>query len=327
MKLSIKIFAVVLVFLSTCSWAQIKWDPTKKPIEIVIPFAPGGASYNIAMLVNEIFTEHGWKSYVEPKPGANGIIAANYVANSKPDGYTLFQSGAGSVGTNIVFPEKSMQYNEKSWSHIGQLSQSGLGIVVRNDNTINTYGQLKKYVKENPGKFTISTWNLILGNIFTEWARREGLPPPIIVLYKGSVPAITDVLAGNVLMSIDNVGWGAPMVPYVDSKKLKVVALFDSNSSKIARQYIKENKNIVDLGIIYPDLKLNAYIGLSAPAGTPPEVIKEISRVLRAARSDPRFKSKIDKIDNFATTPNEYTEYVDENLARFRKVALTMKAQ
>lgn len=321
------LIAVVFTILATTAVPEPLFDPTNRPIEIVVPFSPGGGSYNIAVLVNQIFEDHGWKSYVSTRPGGNSIIAANYVTQARTDGHTLLQTGSTSIGINIVFPENSMKYDEKSWAHISLLNQAALGLLIQGNSEIKNYNQLKIYVRQHPDKFTIATVNSFFGNIYTEWARREGLPPPVIVLYKGSLPAVTDVMSGNVLIAFDSIGWGSPSIPYVESKKLKVLAMFDSNQSKLAQHYVKENKSIVNLGDVYPDFKFSAvFVGLSAPAGTPHYVVNEINQVLLAARRDPRYKQKINELTGFATTPTEYSQYVDENLARLRKLSLTIKS-
>jgi len=325
MKLLVSLVVAVTTFFSMPSWAQKSFDPNNKPIEVVIPFAPGGASYNLALLVTQIFKDHGWQAIVSPKPGGNQTIAANYVAAANPDGHTLFQTGFGSVVVNNVFPEETMKYNENSWNHVTLLNRSDLGIVVSADSPIKTYDDLKAYVRANPGKFNIGFWSPIVGKLFLEWAKKEGLPEPTIVIYKGSAPALVDVVGGQLLMAFDNVGFGAPMLPYVESKKLRVLGLLDGSVSKVGRKWMAENKSIVDIGRIHPELRMGVFIGLSAPAGTPKEVVNEINAVLRKAVNDPRYKDKIAEIDGFGTTPGEYTAFVKNEVEKMKVMKSKMK--
>jgi tripartite-type tricarboxylate transporter receptor subunit TctC len=325
MKLLINLSVAIIAFFSSGIWAQKPFDPTVRPIEVVIPFAPGGASHNLSLLVTQIFKDHGWQSMVSPKPGGNQTIAANYVAAAKPDGHTLFQTGKGSTVMNMAYPDDTMKYNENSWEHITLLNRSDLGLVVNADSPIKNYEQLKFYVRANPDKFNIAFWNPIMAKIFEEWARKEGLPPPTIINYKGSVPALTDVIGGQVLMAFDNVGWGAPMLPYVESKKLRVLALMDGNISKIGRKWLEENKSIVDIGRLHPELRTGVFIGLSAPAGTPRDVVNEINNLLRKAVNDPRYQDRLKDIDGWGTTPAEYTNFIRSDLENTRKLKARTK--
>ena len=180
-----KLLFVLLILVSTA--AQAEWDPVKKPIEIVVAYPPGGNSDRVARVIEEMFTLHGWRAVVINKPGADTVIAANFVARSQPDGYTIFMGGTGFLDSNIAFKQKSpgIDYTESSFAPVVPMGISTMVLAVPANSPVNNYAELKDYVRKNPKRFNVAYWNRNTANLFTYWAKLEKLPMPQIINYKG----------------------------------------------------------------------------------------------------------------------------------------------
>jgi tripartite-type tricarboxylate transporter receptor subunit TctC len=273
---------LLLAVASTFAMAET-WSPKTKSIEIVVPYPPGGATDKLARIVDKIFQEHGWKSHVVNKAGANGVIGGNFAAKAKPDGYTVFMSGTGLLDANIVYKSPGIEYNEKSFTPIVPVGNVSFVLAVKKGMPIDTYEKFKFYVRANPDKFNVAFWNANTANVFTEWARVEGLPTPNIVLYKGSGPQVIDLLGGHIDFAWDT--WVA-VAPHFDAGKIDIIATLDNQGADVIRQ-IKPGSPVVSVAKNHPQLGIGVWYGLWAPAGTPNNIIKEMNQVVNSGLKKP----------------------------------------
>lgn len=273
---------LILLIANTVVSAE-SFSPNTKAIEIVVPFPAGGGTDKIARLVDSMFQEHGWKSRVGNRPGGNGVIGGNFVAKAKPDGYTLFLAGTGTLDANIVYRTPGIEYNEKSFAPVISLGNRSLVLAARKGMPIDNYEKFKFYVKANPDKFNIGFWNASTATLFNEWARVEGLPPPNIILYKGAAPQVADLLGGHIDFVWDT--WSV-LAPHVQSGKIVPIATLDNQGPDVIRQ-VDPKSSVVSIAKKHPNLEINVWYGLYAPAGTPDAVVKEINQVLNAALKKP----------------------------------------
>ena len=283
-----KLLFVLLTVVSLAAHAD--WEPTKKTIEIVCPYPPGGASDKVARVIEEIFNEHGWRSVVLNKPGADTVIGANYAAKSAPDGYTFYMGGNGFLDSNIAFKKKAegIEYTETSFTPVVPMGISTLVLAVPPKSPINTYAELKDYVKKNPKRFNVGFWNSNTAKLFALWAKLEGLPEPTIINYKGSAPQMGDLMGGNLDMGFDT---------YVSMKgpwqagKVKIIATLTQEGQTLIHKTDPKFKTTV-LSKIHPELNLNIWYGLYAPAGVDPKIISDVNHVVNSALSDTKYKEK-----------------------------------
>jgi tripartite-type tricarboxylate transporter receptor subunit TctC len=283
-----KLLFVLLTVASLAAHAQ--WDPTKRNIEIVCPYPPGGASDKVARVIDQIFNEHGWRSVVLNKPGADTVIGANYAAKAAPDGYTFYMGGNGFLDSNIAFKKKAegIEYTESSFTPVVPMGISTLVLAVPATSPVNSYAELKDYVKKNPKKFNVGFWNSNTANLFTLWAKLEGLPNPTIIPYKGSAPQMADLMGGSLDMAFDT---------YVSMKqpwqagKVKIIATMTAEGQVLIHKTEPGFKTTV-LSKMHPELNLNIWYGLYAPTGVDPKIISEINRVVNSALVDPKYKEK-----------------------------------
>lgn len=295
------LLALTTIFISSLAVAQPNLS-REATIEVVIPFAPGGAASNTGQMAAKFLKDAGYNAIAVNRPGNNSIIANNSVARAAPNGQTLLIGTTSGLSANLAFKSQQtgMEYTENSFAPIVLLNQSGFGLIISADSVIKNYEQFKFYVRANPEKFNIGTFNLTYGVLFKEWARREGLPEPTIVPYKGSAAMVADVAGGTLFAAFDNFGFGAPMLPLLQSNRLRLVATFDNSATKEIK---KISYPVTDISKLHPDLKFSVWLGLWAPAGTPTLVISEINRVINAALTDPRNRELLENADGIGGTP------------------------
>lgn len=264
-------------------------------IEIVVPNPPGGTASNTAQLVAAVLKDQGYRVVVTNKPGNNGIIAANHVAAARPNGQTLLLGGTSTMAANLAFrnEQTGMEYTERSFVPIVLTGQSAMGLIVSATAPFRTYEQFKQYVRENPQRFNIGTWNASFGSVFKEWARREGLPAPTLINYKGSAPMVVDIVNGNLLAAFDNIGWGASAVPLIADGKMSLLATLDNS---VSRQVRVLNARATDLALLHPRNRFSVWNGLFAPVGTPPAVIAELNRAVNTALADTQHRASAEEM-------------------------------
>jgi tripartite-type tricarboxylate transporter receptor subunit TctC len=278
MKLLFKLAFVISALFFGMATSALAWAPAKS-IEIVVPFPPGGATDKLGRLISEIFNRHGWNSVVINRPGGDTVIASNYVAEAAPDGHTVYLGSNGFIDANLVYSAPGIKYTQDSFTPIVPLGQGSFVLVASNGMPMSNYNEFKDYVRRNPDKFTLGFWNTYTSKIFLEWARREGLPEPTIVIYRGSAPLMVDVIGGHVNFAVDTV---TSVRQHYAGNKLKVLATLDPEGIRLVRN-INPQAQITDISRTVPTAGINLYYGLFAPAGLDPQATKAIQDVINAA--------------------------------------------
>lgn len=293
----------LISFWTVLSLAQ-EFNPTNKPIEIVVPYPPGGATDKWGRVIDEIFRSQGWQSVVINKPGADTVIGSNYVAAARPDGHTLYIGGNGFIDANIAFKQKApgIEYNENSFAPIIPLGAGTAVLAVNKNIPVNDYEEFKRYVKKNPEKFNLGFWNTYTGNVFYAWAKIEGLPRPNIIFYKGSAPQVADIIGGHIPFAFDTY---TAIAPHYQSGNVKIIAVLDRRGVAIIKKDVPDAK-VVSIAARIPAVDVPIWYGLYAPQGTPKEVIDRINTVINTALRDPKYTRAIEMlhIANFGGTPD-----------------------
>lgn len=315
------IIAGAVVALTTTLSLAAGFEPSTKPIEIIVPYPPGGATDKIGRTVSEILNNHGWKSIVINKPGADTVIGSNYVAASAADGHTLYIGGNGFIDANIAFKNKApgIEYTENSFAPIVPLGVGTLVLSVPANSPVNTYEEYKAWVKKNPTQFNVGFWNTYTANIFYEWARLEKLPKPTIVTYKGSAPMVLDLVGGNIQATFDTF---TAIRPQYEAGKVKILATLDPEGAKIVSQTGAKTKPFV-IGAKYPIMNIPIWYGLFAPAGTPEAIINSINRVVNQGLANPELLETFKKfsIINVGGTPQELSNRQQTILNSMRTIS------
>ena len=271
------LISVAALLLSPCAVAQTAGNYPNRPVKIISPFAPGGATDILARILAQKLGE-AWNQtvIVDNKGGAGGLIAGTAVARAERDGYTLL---LGSVGPMEVLPSlvKKMPYDpEKDFAPIAMLVNVENVLVVNDRVPAKSLPELIAYGRANPGllKFGssgIATTGHLAGEVFKQQAGVDMLHVP----YRGGAPAASALLAGDIDMIFSTV---PSVVQFVKSGRLRAMAVTAENQIEI----LPGVQPIRKLGL--PGYRVASWYGLLAPAGTAPAIIEKIhadvSRIL-----------------------------------------------
>jgi tripartite-type tricarboxylate transporter receptor subunit TctC len=306
------VLAACLAALATTAAAQ---SYPSKPIKIIVPFAPGGnvdvTARIIAPALQEIL---GQPVIVENKPGAAGTIGADLVVRSPADGYTLLM---GSNSTFSVAPSLNPKnpYNPvKDFAPVASIAATPFLLVVNPNAPMKNVNELVARAKADPGKLTMASAgtgssNHLVGELFQDMAKVKFTHVP----YKGSNPAISDVMGGQVDMHFDQVTSAGN---HVQGGKLR--ALFVT--SKERHPMLPDVPTAAEAG--FPSFGPINVTGLIAPAGTPREIVAALNAATNKALAQAAIKEKYAGVGAVTTggTPEAFTAYIAEDLARWTKV-------
>jgi tripartite-type tricarboxylate transporter receptor subunit TctC len=258
-----------------------------RPITLVVPNPPGGLVDTSARLLSEPLARViGQPIIVDNKPGASGNTAYQYVAKAKPDGYTLLISYSGyHVGNPALF-DKLPWDPVKDFSPVALLTVSTNVIAVHPSVPVNNLKEFIAYAKANPGKLNYaSQGNGSVSHIGTEIFKQTTGVEMVHVPYKGSGPAIQDVLAGQVQVFIST---PPSLMQHVQSGKLKGLAVTGKNR----HPGMPNVPTTAEAGL--PSFQLESWVALYAPAGTPAPVINKLSDAVKQSLALPEVKDRSD---------------------------------
>jgi tripartite-type tricarboxylate transporter receptor subunit TctC len=298
------------VLLGTAAGAQ---NYPNKPITIIVPFGAGSGTDTITrILAQHLGTALNQSIVVENRPGANGALAALFVARSAPDGYTLLMS-TNSPHSAVPFLMKNVAYDPvKDFSAISRMGSYTLMLVVHPDVPAKTVKELVEHAKANPGKLSFASGNtsgVVAGETFKRWAEIDILHVP----YKSVPPALNDVLASRVSMMFTDL---TPGMPHVRAKTLRALA-----TTRLQRSALTPDlPSFHEAGITNFDM--DSWAGLFAPAGTPPEVIARLNAEVRKIIDNPEVKARIASIgfEAFSSTPAQLDAFVKAQLDKWGKM-------
>jgi tripartite-type tricarboxylate transporter receptor subunit TctC len=303
-------WAFVLFCAATAAWAQTY---PAKPIRIVVGFPPGGGNDIIARLVGAKMQETwGQPVVIDNKPGANSIIAAEFVAKSAPDGYTLLVNATGGMSVNPVLYAKLPYDSLKDFVPISMVGSFPLVLVVHPSVPANSVQELVAYAKANPGKLNYSSGSTafqVASEMFKQMTGTDLRHIP----YKGSAASITAVIAGDVQMTIVDT---PPLVPQIRAGKVRALAVTSANRSAA----MSELPTIAESGV--PGYEMVLWIGVFAPAGTPRDVAAKLNaEVVRIVRlSDIREKLDAMGVEPLGNTSEQMVEWIRREIARYGPV-------
>ena len=260
---------LVLAFAASVSPAAASDFPTR-PMEIIVPFPPGGNTDLLArLLADGLQRELKQPVAVLNKPGAGTNIGAAYVANSKPDGYTMLISAPASFVVNqFLYP--SLSYDpDTSFAPVSLVAQFPNVLVVHPSVGVNSIKELIAKAKAEPGKISfassgVGTTSHLAGMQFAEMAGINVLHVP----YKGTSQSLQDLITGRVGYTIDNLG---PILPFIQSKQL--IAIGVSTTAPVSLL-----PGVPPISTVLPEFSLSSWNVLAAPAGTPKDVIEILSK-------------------------------------------------
>jgi len=307
MSIRIRLFVGIAALAASFAPAQAQNYPTR-PITLVIPFAPGGSTTIVGRGIAEKMSELlGEKIVIDNRPGAGGTVGTRAVAKGEPDGYTLL---LGYTGTLAIGPSlyKNVGYDpRKDFAPVGMIGNAPNSLVVNPDFPAKTLAELIAYAKASPGKLNFGsagagTASHITGEYF---ARAAGITL-VHIPYKGTGPALTDLLGGHIPMAF------APIPAShsnVAAGKLRALAVTSPGRSGL----LPDVPTIAESG--FPGFDASLYYGLAAPAGTPRPVIDKLNKALREALASDEVKRQLgnDGTDITPGSPEDYAALIDRD--------------
>lgn len=285
-----------------------------KPIKIVVPYPPGGFNDTLGRTFAAKFTEEwGQPAIVENKPGANTLIGSDYVAKAAPDGYTLLIVAFPFAVTPSLI--RNMPYDTvKDFAPVALAAQSPNLLVVNPSLPAKTVAELVAMAKAKPDSLSYaSTGNGSSNHISMELFKSLAGVRIVHIPYKGSAPAVTDLLGGQVHVMFDN----APNVLHqVKAGRLRGLAQTGATRSSIA----PDLPTVAEAGV--PGYELTVWFGLVAPAGTPREVIQKLNaEVLKIlAMPDVRERFLSQGVEPLGSTPEQFGDHIKAQMAKWGKV-------
>jgi tripartite-type tricarboxylate transporter receptor subunit TctC len=313
--------AALACVAATTGHAQSTDWPTR-PIRIIVPSPAGGPSDRTVRPLGQHMAQTLKQPIViENRAGAGNIVGTQAGATAVPDGYTLTMTGLQTAISQSLY--ENVPYDVvNSFEHIGAMGEGAQWLVVRGDAGIDSFKDLLAKAKHEPGKIDYASSGAgSTGHLLMEQLQLAAGIQLTHVPYKGGAPALQDVLAGVVSITIIPANAG---LTHVQGGKLKVLAVSSAQRSP----QVPAAPTFAELG--YKDLTMSAWVGLSAPKGTPKPIIQKVNAAMRTALSDPALRKQLEfeGLTTLSTTPEQYTQLVRTDTERWGKLvrSLNLKA-
>jgi tripartite-type tricarboxylate transporter receptor subunit TctC len=287
-----------------------------RPVAIVVPASPGGVTDMLGRTLAQRFTEAwGQQAVVENKPGANNQIAAEYVTNAAPDGYTLL------IGPETTFVVNPSLYPKLPYDPVkGFTPMSGLvtinhALIVNPAVPVHSVGELIALARQKPGEINYGTFGVgSSGHLNMELFQALSGARFQAVHYKGATPALTDVMAGHIQMMFISVG---SAVPQWKADKVNLIAVGSSKRMRL----LPEVPTVAESGL--PGYEAVSWFGLFGPPGMPADIVDKINDEVRKTFADPGIqKDFLDRqyFESIAGTPDALAARISTDEPKWRKV-------
>ncbi len=307
------LYVLGLMIFILSPWSLAETYPAR-PIKIVIPFPPGNTTDIMTRLIAPKLQERlGQAIIVENRAGASGTIGMDYVAKSKPDGYTIVASQGGNM---VVLPHtsKTIPYSSiNDFSSIALSTYNYQVIIANNQAPFKTFSQMIDWAKANPGKLTVAS-NGEGGFphlVFEHLAKTAGITFTHVP-YKGTAPIITDLIGGQVMASVDGVSGPAP---HVRSGAIRLLAI--SNKTRVS-----EWPGIPTVSETIPGWTSNGWFAYSGPAGMPKEIVQRLNMEINRAMNSPEVVEQLKGygLEVVSESPEYFERVLREDFQRYGKL-------
>ena len=312
------LIAAALLACAPAVWAQGAWP--NKPVKIVVPFAPGGTTDILARAIApELSKAFGQSFIVENRAGAGGNLGAEVVAKSPNDGYTLLMGTVGTHGINKALYAKLPYEPQKDFAPITLVAGVPNVMVMNADRAkalnINTVADFIQYAKANPGKLNMaSSGNGSSIHLAGELFKSMTGPFMTHIPYRGSGPALLDMVGGNMDVMFDNL---PSSMPHIKSGKLKAFAVTSAQRSNA----LPDVPTVEEAGKL-KSFEASSWFGLLAPAGTPADIVNRIQQETAKALATPGVQERLLAQGAIpgGISPQEFTRFIDAEHVKWAAV-------
>lgn len=306
------VLAAALGLCFAAGTAHAQAFPTK-PVRIVVPQTPGGASDALARIVGQKLSDKwGHPVVIENRAGAGGNIGMDVVAKSPGDGHTLLMSYVGSHAINVSIYKKLPFDPEADFVAVATLANVPFVAAANAALPVGNMKELAAYAAKNPVSFGSAgngSVNHLLGEMFTASSQSTMLHVP----YKGAAPALTDLIAGQIQLVYTSL---PSIAQHLRAGTVKGLAVTGSKRA----QSFKDIPTIAESG--YPGFVINPWFGLFAPKGTPPAVVQQINADIKKILADKEVLEKFALLgaEPYDTTPQEFTAMLHSDIQKWAVV-------
>jgi len=315
-----KILKKIILAVSVSSFFTVAWaDYPDRPITIVVPFAAGGPSDKIARDLAEALRKPlGQTVIVDNTGGAGGTIGAAKVANAKPDGYTLLVHHIGMATAPALYRKLPYQMPD-DFVYLGLINEAPSVLITKPTVEAKNFAELKKYIEASSGKLNLANAGIGSASHLCGLMIQQGLKADMTTVpYKGTAPAMADLMAGQVDIMCEQ---ATNAVPQIEGGKVKVYGVTSAKRATIPA--LKNVPTLAESGL--KDFNVQVWHGLYAPKGTPPEVIAKLNAALKVALKDPEFIRReealgISIVKDDRNSPAGHKKYVEAEMERWSKV-------
>ncbi|KOF53653.1 ABC transporter substrate-binding protein [Achromobacter sp. DMS1] len=287
-----------------------------RPISLVVPFPPGGPTDALARrLAEKLKQPLGQTVVVENRSGAGGNIGSEYVAAAKPDGYTILFGTSGPLAINVSL-YKNQNYDPRtSFAPVIRIGHLPNILVVHPSVPARNVQELIAYAKQNPDKLSYASSgngasSHLAGILFNQMAGTQIMHIP----YKGTGPALNDLLGGQVSMSFTDI---LTALPYVKAGKLRAIGLAGAQRSEA----LPDLPTISEQGLKGYDVSV--FFGIVAPKNTPPDVVAKLNQAFDAALADPAIRETLHSqgiVEAEDHTPQGLARFIEAEVPKWREV-------
>lgn len=297
-----KMIVALSMLLTATAYAS---DWPAKPVSIIVPYPPGGNVDVAARLIAPGLAKAFGKPFiVENKAGAGGMIAGEYVAKAKPDGYTFFMAANGPLLYSPIIFNRDAYHWDRDFEAVTSISMTPMVLQVRPDLPIKTVSELIDYAKQHPGKLNMASPGAGTSNhLMSELLLAKTGAKWMTVHYKGNAPAITDLLGGQVDFSFDQM---SVALPYLKDGKLRPLAVTSQKRLASLPDVPTLSESGISGAVAY------TFTGLMAPKGTPADILEKLSTATTAVLKDPAIIERFETLGAEAQsmTPEEFKAYL-----------------
>jgi tripartite-type tricarboxylate transporter receptor subunit TctC len=313
------VLALILVALPLAAPAQTSQPYPSRSIKWIVPYTPGGITDTVTrILAAKLQDTLGQPIVIENKPGANSIVGADLVAKSPADGYTVLTVIAAHAANATLYAGKLPFDPVKDFTPVSLGAVAPLILTVNNDFPARDVKGLIEYARANPGKISFGSSGIgAAAHLTTELLKQTaGGLDMVHVPYKGTAPALTALIAGDIQVLVDV---PSSLMPHVRAGKIRALGLFSSKRVPGAA----EVPTVAEAG--GPALEGSTWVLFLVPAGTPREAVTRLSTEIARILATLDMRERLEKlgIDAVGSSPEQAARFLDDEIAKWAKVITT----
>ncbi|UUX96509.1 tripartite tricarboxylate transporter substrate-binding protein [Aquabacterium sp. J223] len=309
------LLAAVATLASASAWAEFP----EKPVTIVVPFAAGGPTDKVARDFADVLRKslNNQTIVIENVGGAGGTLGAGKVAKAAPDGYTLLLHHIGMATSPALY--RSLPYKTEEFEFLGLINEVPMTLIGKSTLPANSYAELSKWISTNGAKVNLANAGLgsashLCGLLFQSTIKVDMTTVP----YKGTAPAMTDLLGGQVDIMCDQT---TNTTSQIEGGKVKAFAV--TTSKRLTSPALAKLPTLDESGL--KGFNVSIWHGLYAPKGTPKPVVDKLNTALKAALKDPEFIKREEALGAVVVTDNrtnaaEHKRFVESEIAKWTPV-------